>query len=128
MLDLLAMEVADISQVSSFEFPKANPESPTVEMGFGTLDITKPVILVIGHNVPPAVNIVDYLNEQRLFDKVEVGGICCTTLDVTRYNQKVKVIGPISWQLRFIRSVIPDVIVVDEQCVRTDILARAYRN
>ncbi|MFH0897207.1 MAG: CO dehydrogenase/acetyl-CoA synthase complex subunit alpha [Candidatus Bathyarchaeota archaeon] len=125
MLDHLALEVADIVQVSSFDFPKADPEAPLAEVGFGVIDTTKPVILVIGHNVPPAVNIMDYLNDQKLFGKVEVGGICCTALDTTRYNRNAKIVGPISWQLRFIRSGVPDVVVVDEQCVRTDALNEA---
>jgi len=58
---------------------------------------------------------------------VEVAGICCTAHDLTRYNPKAKIIGPISWQLRFIRSGIADVIVVDEQCIRTDVLIEAQK-
>ena len=127
MLDHLAMEVADIAQISSLDFPKADPEAPLAEIGFGVIDTTKPVILVIGHNVLPAINIMDYLDEQKLFGKVEVGGICCTALDMTRYSRNAKIVGPISWQLRFIRSGIPDVVVVDEQCVRTDALNEAQK-
>jgi acetyl-CoA decarbonylase/synthase complex subunit alpha len=61
----------------------------------------------------------------NLFGQVEVGGLCCTAHDMSRYDKRAKVIGPISWQLRFIRSGIPDLIVVDEQCIRTDVIQEA---
>ncbi|MEM2338576.1 MAG: CO dehydrogenase/acetyl-CoA synthase complex subunit alpha [Nitrososphaerales archaeon] len=127
MIDHLAMEVADIAQVSAFGFPKADPNAPLVDIGMGVIDSTKPVILVIGHNVPPAAQIIDYLSETGLMGNVEVAGICCTAHDLTRYNPKAKIIGPLSWQLRFIRSGLADVIVVDEQCIRTDVLIEAQR-
>lgn len=127
MIDQVGMEVADVAQISAFGLPKADPEAPLVEIGLGTVDTSKPVILVIGHNVPPAVEIIDYLDRNNLYDKVEVTGICCTAHDLTRYNPKAKIIGPISWQLRYIRSGIPDVIVVDEQCIRADVLTEAQK-
>jgi acetyl-CoA decarbonylase/synthase complex subunit alpha len=91
----------------------------------GTVDTHKPVILVIGHNVLPSVSIIDYLKEKHLSTEVEVTGICCTAVDATRYSSSAKIIGPMSWQLRYIRSGVPDLIVVDEQCIRTDTLNEA---
>ncbi|NWG08864.1 MAG: CO dehydrogenase/acetyl-CoA synthase complex subunit epsilon [Nitrososphaerales archaeon] len=127
MIDQVGMEVADIAQISAYGLPKADPNAPLVETGMGAIDSTKPVILVIGHNVPPATQIIDYLGEKDLMGSVEVAGICCTAHDLTRYNPRAKIVGPISWQLRFIRSGFSDVIVVDEQCIRTDVLAEAQR-
>jgi len=127
MLDHLGMEVADIAQIAGYGFPKADPEAPLADIGFGVVDTSKPVIMVIGHNVPPAVHIVDYLNDQGLYGQVEVCGLCCTAHDLTRYDPKAKIVGPISWQLRAIRSGIADLIVVDEQCVRTDVLTEAEK-
>jgi len=127
MIDQVGMEVADIAQISAFGYPKADPDAPLVELGMGTVDTKKPVILVIGHNVLPAVSIVDYLKENHMDGEVEVTGICCTAIDVTRYSPKAKIIGPMSWQLRYIRSGIPDLIVVDEQCVRADTLNEAQK-
>ena len=127
MIDQVAMEVADIAQISAFGFPKAEEETPLIELGMGAVDTSKPVILVVGHNVPPAVNIVDYLQKTKLTEEVELTGICCTSLDISRYTPKAKIIGPISWQLRYVRSGVPDVIVVDEQCVRADLLIEAQR-
>jgi acetyl-CoA decarbonylase/synthase complex subunit alpha len=127
MIDQVGMEVADIAQISVFGFPKADPDAPLVDLGMSVVDTKKPVILVIGHNVPPAIQIIDYLKDKRLSEEVEVTGICCTAIDATRYSSKVKIIGPMSWQLRYIRSGIPDVIVVDEQCIRTDNLIEAEK-
>ncbi|MBS7623254.1 CO dehydrogenase/acetyl-CoA synthase complex subunit epsilon, partial [Candidatus Bathyarchaeota archaeon] len=127
MIDQVGMEIADIAQISAYGLPKADPNPPLVEIGLGTVDRSKPVILVIGHNVPSAVEIVDYLERNGLHDEVEVTGICCTAHDVTRYDPKAKIIGPISWQLRYIRSGVPDVIVVDEQCIRADVLIEAEK-
>ena len=127
MIDQVAMEIADIAQISALDFPKADPDAPLVELGAGVVDLEKPVILVIGHNVPPAAAIMDYLVANNLYGQVEVAGICCTAHDVTRYNPGAKIIGPISWQLRFVRSGMADVIVVDEQCIRTDILTEAQK-
>ncbi|MEM2110841.1 MAG: CO dehydrogenase/acetyl-CoA synthase complex subunit alpha [Candidatus Bathyarchaeia archaeon] len=127
MIDQVGMEVADIAQISAYGFPKADPEVPLADIGFGTVETAKPVILVIGHNVPSAVGIIDYITERRLHGVLEVTGLCCTAHDATRYNPKAKIIGPISWQLRFIRSGVPDVIVVDEQCIRADSLIEAEK-
>ncbi len=83
--------------------------------------------MCIGHNVLPSVDIIDYLMDHDLFGEVEVGGLCCTAHDMSRYDKRSKIIGPISWQLRFIRSGVPDLIVVDEQCIRTDVMLEAKR-
>jgi len=125
MIDHVGMEVADVAQISALGFPKSDPEACLADLGLGTVDIKKPVILVIGHNVPPATEIIDYLRTRDLMSEAEVTGICCTALDMTRYSTKAKIIGPISWQLRYIRSGVPDVIVIDEQCIRADTVQEA---
>ena len=127
MVDQVGMEIADLAQISVYGFPKADPEAPLTDLGFGIADISKPTILVIGHNVPSSIGIIDYLTDKRLLGKVEVVGICCTAHDITRYSSAAKIIGPISWQLRYIRSGLADLIVVDEQCIRADTLVEAKK-
>jgi acetyl-CoA decarbonylase/synthase complex subunit alpha len=127
MIDQVGMEVADLAQISAFGFPRADPEAPLVEIGLGCIDSSKPTILVIGHNAPSAIRIMDYLTDNNLNNQVEVGGICCTAHDLTRYSSSAKIVGPLSWQLRFIRSGVPDVLVVDEQCIRADSLVEARK-
>jgi acetyl-CoA decarbonylase/synthase complex subunit alpha len=127
MLDHVAMEVADVCQISTLGFPKGVADAPMTEIGFGAIDTSKAVVMCIGHNVLPSVDIIDYLMENKLFGEVEVGGLCCTAHDNSRYDKRAKIMGPISWQLRYIRSGIPDVVVVDEQCLRTDIVDEAQK-
>jgi acetyl-CoA decarbonylase/synthase complex subunit alpha len=127
MVDQVGMEVADIAQISTLNFPKADPEAPLIQMGIGTVDTKKPVIMCIGHNVVPSVGIIDYMRNSGLADKMEVVGLCCTAFDNTRYYNRAKIVGPISWQLRFIRGGYADVVVLDEQCVRTDAFNEAER-
>ena len=127
MIDHVGMEVGDIAQTSTFGFPKADPEAPLVSLGIGTVDTSKPVIMCIGHNVVPSIGIIDYAKESKVGDKIEVVGLCCTAHDITRYYNRGRIIGPISWQLRFLRSGFADVVVLDEQCVRTDVSDEASR-
>jgi acetyl-CoA decarbonylase/synthase complex subunit alpha len=126
-MDQVGMEVADIAQISVLDLPKADPNAPLVEMGIGTVDTSKPVILVIGHNVVPSVGIIEYMKETKVDDKMEVVGLCCTAIDKTRYYNRAKIVGPISWERRFIRSGRADLLVIDEQCILTDITEEARR-
>ena len=128
LMDNVGKEIGDIAQIVALNMPKGDEDAPLVELGMGTIDRNKPVILCIGHNVIPGSGIIDYVENEELEDEVEVCGICCAALDITRYNKSAKVIGPISKQLKFVRSGVADVIVVDEQCVRTDILEEANKN
>lgn len=127
MLDLLGMEVADIIQISCLGFPKSDENAPFADIGMGILDIQKPVVICVGHNIAAPAYILDYMDRNRLFDKIEIAGLCCTAHDMTRYNKTAKIIGSMSKELKYIRSGIPDVLVLDEQCVRADILREASK-
>jgi len=120
MLDHVAMEVADIAQIVGFNFPTSVADTPLVDMGWNSVDKSKPVILLVGHNPATSCTLIDYLRENGLYDKIEVAGICCTALETTRYSDRAKIVGPLSRQLFFIRTGIADVILTDEQCIRTD--------
>lgn len=127
MVDNLAKEIADLAQIVGYNFSKGDPDAPLVDIGLGSIDPAKPVILCIGHNVTQGVEIVNYLRSKNLIDKVEVCGICCTAIDITRYSDRAKVVGSLARQLYFVRSGVADVIVVDEQCVRADTLEEAEK-
>ncbi len=120
MLDHVGMEVADIAQIVGFDFPTSVADTPLVDMGWNSIDKSKPVILLVGHNPATSCTLIDYLRENDLYDKVEVAGICCTALETTRYSDRAKIVGPLSRQLFFVRTGIADVIMTDEQCIRTD--------
>lgn len=127
MLDSLAKEIADIAQICAFGLPKGEDNQPLIEVGMGVLDKSKAVIIVIGHHAPPAINIADYIEENGLEDEVELGGICCTANDMTRYYQKAKIVSALGRQLKVIRAGIADVLVIDEQCIRADIMYHAKK-
>jgi acetyl-CoA decarbonylase/synthase complex subunit alpha len=127
MLDHVGMEVADIAQIVGFNYPTSVADTPLVDLGWASVDKTKPVILFVGHNPATSTVVVDYLRENNLYDKVEVAGICCTANETARYYDRLKVVGPFSRQLFFIRSGIADVIMTDEQCIRTDMPIEASK-
>ncbi len=125
MLDHVGMEVADIAQIAAYDMPKGDPDAPLVETGMGTVDKEKPNILVYGHNVVGAEDIMRYAEENDLWDDIEVSGLCCTILDMTRIDQHPKIVGSLASALKFIRSGVADVVVTDEQCVRADTFREA---
>ncbi len=127
MLDHVGMEVADIAQIVGFNYPTSVADTPLVDLGWASVDKTKPVILFVGHNPATSTVVVDYLQENNLYDKVELCGVCCTAIETTRYSARAKVVGPFSRQLFFIRSGIADVIMTDEQCIRTDMPQEATK-
>jgi len=126
MLDSLGKEAADIAQMAAFNFP-VGPGRPLLDVGMGTLDTNKAVIFVIGHNAPPATNICDYVIDHNLEDEVDIGGACCTAIDSSRYSTIVKLACSLGRQLRVIRAGLADCIVVDEQCIRADLLYQAQK-
>ena len=127
MLDHVVMEAADIAQIIGFKYPTSVANTALVGLGVASIDTTKPMVLVIGHNPATSTNVIDYLRKNNLYEKVEVGGICCTALETTRYADRAKVIGPLSRQLYYVRTGIADVVVTDEQCIRTDVAEEAKK-
>ncbi|MDP2970081.1 MAG: CO dehydrogenase/acetyl-CoA synthase complex subunit alpha, partial [Deltaproteobacteria bacterium] len=127
MLDHVGMEVADIAQIVGFNYPTSVADTPLVDLGWNSVDKTKPIICFIGHNPATSTVVVDYLRDNNLYDKVELCGICCTAIETTRYSARAKVIGPFSRQLFFVRSGFADVIMTDEQCIRTDMPIEATK-
>ena len=127
MIDHLFMEIADLAQMAALPYPRGEADAPLIDIGMGCIDSDKPVVLAIGHNVLPGAEVMDYLEKQGMEDDVELAGICCTAIDLSRYSKAAKVVGPLSKQLRFIRMGVADVIIVDEQCVRADVLEEANK-
>ncbi len=136
MIDHVGMEVSDIIQIACLGFPKSDEEAPLAEIGMGCIDSEKPTLIVIGHNVAAVTDIIDYMEDNDLSDKIELAGLCCTAIDMTRYKMdgtygdkvpKAKIVGTLAKELKMIRSGAPDVIVVDEQCIRADVLQEASK-
>ena len=117
LADAVGMEISDAVQIAAYGFPVGDPDVPVVELGMGTMDTSKATILMIGHNVAPGIELVDYIREKGIDKDLDVGAICCTAHDLTRYYDGAKIVGSMSRQMHFIRSGLADVVMVDEQCV-----------
>ncbi len=127
MLDNVALEISDVAQISGLNFPRGDPNSPLIDFGMGVVDKSKPVILCLGHNVAPGAETIDYLEKEGFYGQVEVAGICCTAHDLARYKSGAKIVGPLSKQLMFVKSGVADVMIVDQECVRSDVVQEAEK-
>ena len=125
MLDNLAMELADIAQISAMNMPKGESNSKLVNIGLEIIDVSKPVILIIGHNSFVAHEIMHLVEDRGLKDKIEVCGLCCAASDGARHSHGFKIIGNQASQLDVIKSGIADVVILDTQCIRPDIVEEA---
>ncbi|WP_321211025.1 CO dehydrogenase/acetyl-CoA synthase complex subunit alpha [Methanothermobacter sp. DP] len=121
MLDTMALELAEIAQINQYGLPTGKADTHMLEIGMDVIDSTKPVILCIGHNIAPSAEIIDYAEDIGAEEEIEICGLCCTAMEMGRYSKSSKIVGPISRQLTFLRSGIPDVVVLDEQCIRSDV-------
>ncbi|HBA27440.1 MAG TPA: hypothetical protein DCY98_08640 [Nitrospinae bacterium] len=130
MLDNLSLEVIDMAQIATFKFPSNSPDTPLQNSEFGvqSSEFRNPAILCIGHNSITGIEIMQYLDENNLSGKIDLYGLCCMATDMSRTPKGgVKIAGNQRDQLKFIKSGIANVIVLDSQCVRTDILHHASK-
>lgn len=145
MMDILSMEVAEIAQVSGFGLPKGGPETPVIPLGARDLTGFSPLILCIGHNSGVAYRVVQNLDEAGLDKDIEVAGLCCTAHELARGTLAGRgdgspicssgdsghvpgIVGNLRDQLRFIREGRADVVVVDQQCIRLDLLPETLKS
>jgi acetyl-CoA decarbonylase/synthase complex subunit alpha len=135
MIDSLGKEICDMLQVVAYDMPRGEAEAPLVEIGLGTLDQNKGVLIAYGHNLAAGAEAMIYAENQNLWDKVDIGGVCCTAIDLTRITEtgrpskipanlgpKAKVAGAMGWWRKIVRSGVMDAVMVDEQCVYCDAL------
>lgn len=122
MLDIATIEIADIAQTILYSLPKGNPHMPLISTGLKSVDLHRPAILVIGHDAQIGIEILRQSNE-----KIGVYGLCCMGHDIARYSNKVKIVGNLSQQIKFVRTGFADVVVVDEQCIRPDLVSEVNK-
>jgi len=135
MIDSLGKEICDMLQVVAYDMPRGAADAPLVEIGMGTLDQNKGVLIAYGHNLAAGAEAMIYAENNNLWDKVDIGGVCCTAIDLTRITEggrpskipanlgpKAKVAGAMGWWRKMVRAGIMDAVIVDEQCVFCDVL------
>ena len=145
MLDSLGKEVSDLIQIVAYDMPRGDEDAPLVECGMGTLDKSKAILITYGHNLAGSAEAMFYTEDNNLWDKVDIGGVCCTAIDNTRiceglghpdkeFNDKyrmigtkAKIAGAIGWWRKMVRGDCMDCIMVDEQCVWTDAIVDAEK-
>jgi acetyl-CoA decarbonylase/synthase complex subunit alpha len=138
MLDDLGMEICDLLQIVAYDMPRGDANAPLVEIGMGTMDQNKAVLIAYGHNLAAGAEAMIYLEKNGMWDKVDIGGVCCTAIDLTRITEgngkakvdiprmigpKAKVAGAIGWWRKMVRAGVMDTVMIDEQCVWCDTLA-----
>ena len=84
MLDLLGMEICDMLQIVAYDMPRGAADAPLIEIGMGTLDQNKGVLIAYGHNLAAGAEAMIYAENNNLWDKVDIGGVCCTAHDLNR--------------------------------------------
>ncbi len=135
MIDSLGKEICDMLQIVAYNMPRGDPNAPLVEIGMGTLDQNKAVLIAYGHNLAAGAEAMFYTEANKLWDKIDIGGVCCTAIDLTRIGEgmgekkvpdmvgtKAKVAGAIGWWRKMVRAGIMDTVMIDEQCVWCDSL------
>lgn len=136
-MDILSMEIADVAQISGYSFPKGDAGSDFLSVGAKALSSEKPLILCIGHHSDVGHCIIEKIESGGMSDDIGVAGLCCTGHDMARGQSSkrgsagdvkgVIIAGNLRDQLRFVRTGRADVIVVDQQCVRLDLLSEAEK-
>ena len=123
MLAHVVMEAADLAAISGFGFPSSRADTEMVEVGWGTLDAAKAVILIAGSDTVSAVCLIDYIRQSGLENKIEVVGIGPVAHDLVRYCPMAKIAGTLSSLPFFLRSGISDVVMCGGGNALTDIAA-----
>ncbi len=123
MLDNLALEVGDVIQISALGMPRGESNSPLAGIG----GKGRPLILVIGHNSHVGVEILRLLKERGLEGKIDVGGLCCAAHDLSRHHHGLRIIGNQADQIPIVASGIADLVILDTQCIRPDVVETAGR-
>jgi acetyl-CoA decarbonylase/synthase complex subunit alpha len=135
-LTFLAMEIAETIKMCCFEFFNAGKHPATeysdsppveIEVGMGTVDRTKPVIVFFGNNFLPAWFAVEHVKAKGLEDAIEICGVGAVGHDIPRFYNGGKVLTSAVKARKVTRAGIPDVVVASETCLDFDLVAEAKR-
>ena len=135
-LTFLVMEVAESIKMCCFDLLNAGkhaateyPEFPAaeIEVGMGTIDTDKPVILFIGNNFLPAWFAVQYVVREHQEEEIEICGAGAVGHDLPRFYNRAKVLSSGVKARKAIRSGIADVVVVSDLCFEFDVVEEAKR-
>ncbi|MCX6004268.1 MAG: acetyl-CoA decarbonylase/synthase complex subunit alpha [Chloroflexi bacterium] len=111
MLSHVAMECADIAQIAGFGLPASKADTHMVDVGIGSLDPAKPIILIIGSDTVSAVCLANYTKSNHLEEQVQLVCVGPVAHELARYYPHVKILGTVSQLPDFLSSKMADAIV-----------------
>lgn len=135
-LIFLAMEIAEAIKMCCFNFYNAGKLPATeyadfpkveTEVGMGTVDRSKPVLLFMGDNFLPAWFAIEYMKKNELEEKVEIGGVGAVGHDIPRFYKRGKILTSGAKARKVVKAGIPDVIVVSESSYNFDVVEEAKK-
>jgi len=133
---LAAMDIAEALKFTFFGFLWSGDQElldvkdypkPYTEVGLGTVDTAKPVIVFVGNDFLPAYEAVKFIKDNNLEDKVEVGGVGAAGHDLIRFYERAKVLVTPVKLTKLLRLGIADVMVVSDSCCNVNILEEAAK-
>ncbi|MDI6730754.1 MAG: 4Fe-4S dicluster domain-containing protein, partial [Candidatus Altarchaeum sp.] len=117
MLSLLAMEIYEI--LRKFSNNNEGNKINKFEIGFGAIDKSKGIVLIIGNYVP---NIAQIINSSAGFEIIHFGS------GAFDFNESVKIVGNFASELIYEKTGLADVIVIGTGNVRTDVIENAKKS
>jgi acetyl-CoA decarbonylase/synthase complex subunit alpha len=125
MLSYVAIEVAEVAGMSAIGFPVGIIDTHMVDVGWASVDCSKPVILVAGNDTVSAISLVNHLRNSNLCGSIEIAGIGPVAHDLVRLTADARIVGPLSRLLFFLRCGIADVVLFGGGVLLTDIIKEA---
>ncbi|MDY7031785.1 MAG: 4Fe-4S dicluster domain-containing protein [Thermodesulfobacteriota bacterium] len=131
---LVAMDIAEALKFTFFGFLSAGDQElldvkdypqPYTQVGLGTVDKTKPVVVFVGNDFLPAYEAVQFIKENKLEDRVEVCGVGSAGHDLARFYEPTKILVTPVKLTKLLRMGIVDVLVVSDNCCKVNILEEA---
>ncbi|MDY6854610.1 MAG: hypothetical protein SWO11_07880 [Thermodesulfobacteriota bacterium] len=133
---LAAMDIAEALKFTFFGFlwsgdqelldVKDYPE-PYTQVGLGSVDTSKPVVVFVGNDFLPAYEAVQYIKKENLADKIEVCGVGAVGHDMIRFYEPAKVLVTPVKLTKLLRMGMADVLVVSDSCTKVNILEEAAK-
>ncbi|MFH2013240.1 MAG: hypothetical protein ABIJ37_11185 [Pseudomonadota bacterium] len=133
---LMVMDLTEWLKYNFFDFLWAadkelmdvpNFPEPTTEVGLGTVDTSKPVLVFMGNDFLPAWMAVKYMKDNGLEDKIEFTGIGAVAHDMVRFYDKAKILTSPTRANKALRLGMGDVIVLSDMCCKVDVLEEAIK-
>ncbi|MDY7031787.1 MAG: hypothetical protein SVY10_07750 [Thermodesulfobacteriota bacterium] len=133
---LAAMDVAEALRWTFFGFLWSGDQElldvkdypkPYTQVGLGTVDTDKPVLVFVGNDFVPAYEAIQFIKKNKLEDKIEVCGVGSVGHDMIRFYEPAKLLVTPVKLTKLLRLGIVDVLVVSDSCCKSNMLEEAAK-